>query len=111
MFANTRRQNSAGSNKLLSIGRQRLRMRPGNNVRTLWTDCCGNRRRPMETTLKRTLTTLVGGICESPLLRSYVVRSARRSFNVVYYHFVGEAEPHYRSFYGGCTIDRFAQDL
>jgi peptidoglycan/xylan/chitin deacetylase (PgdA/CDA1 family) len=31
--------------------------------------------------------------------------------NIVYYHWVGAPRPHYRSFYAGCTMERFRADL
>lgn len=60
---------------------------------------------------KNSLTNIVGRICECSLLRPYVRQSALRSFNVVYYHFIGRPAPHYQSFYSGCTLSRFENDL
>ena len=62
-------------------------------------------------TLKASVKSLIGTICESPLLRSHVRKSALRSVNVVYYHYVGRPAPHYDAFYCGCTISKFEDDL
>jgi peptidoglycan/xylan/chitin deacetylase (PgdA/CDA1 family) len=62
-------------------------------------------------TFKNTIKKVVGGICESRLLRPCVRRSAFRSVNVTYYHFVGNPEAHYKAFYSGCTVSKFADDM
>lgn len=61
--------------------------------------------------LKRIIKTVVGGACAAPLFRPWVQRTARNSINVAYYHQVGEPAPHYRAFYSGCKVTKFARDL
>jgi peptidoglycan/xylan/chitin deacetylase (PgdA/CDA1 family) len=60
---------------------------------------------------KGSIKSVLGAICESPLLRPQVRRSALRSVNVVYSHCVGNPGPHYTAFYNGCTAARFSEDL
>src|SRR5437764_3542957 len=61
--------------------------------------------------LKRAVKDVVGRVCQSAILRPYVRKAALGSINVVYYHYVGPAAPHYQAFYAGCTISKFEQDL
>jgi len=61
--------------------------------------------------LKRVLKNAAGVVCENPLFRPWIRDSALRSINVVYYHYVGDPGPHYQSFYSGCTLKKFANDL
>jgi peptidoglycan/xylan/chitin deacetylase (PgdA/CDA1 family) len=35
----------------------------------------------------------------------------QRTVNVVYYHYVGTADPHYCAFYRGCTAEKLSHDL
>jgi peptidoglycan/xylan/chitin deacetylase (PgdA/CDA1 family) len=61
--------------------------------------------------LKAIVKGSLGAAGASPLLRHYARRSALRSINVVYYHYVGLPGPHYCAFYKGCTAAKFAKDL
>jgi peptidoglycan/xylan/chitin deacetylase (PgdA/CDA1 family) len=61
--------------------------------------------------LKRYIKRAGGALCGSHLLTPLICSRARKSINVVYYHFVGEPAPHYDAFYAGCTLDRFSRDL
>src|SRR5205807_4650615 len=61
--------------------------------------------------LEQAVKNIVGRVCESAVLRPCVRKSALRSINVVYYHYVGEAAPHYQTFYTGCTVSKFERDL
>ena len=45
------------------------------------------------------------------LVRPLLVRSWHGTINVVYYHYVGTAQPHYSAFYRGCTVEKFSNDL
>lgn len=49
--------------------------------------------------------------CAGRLLWPITRQSLNGSVNVVYYHYVGRAQPHYAAFYRGCTTAKFAQDL
>jgi peptidoglycan/xylan/chitin deacetylase (PgdA/CDA1 family) len=60
---------------------------------------------------KGSIKSVLGAICESPVLRPNVRRSALHSVNVVYSHCVGNPGPHYTAFYNGCTASRFSKDL
>jgi peptidoglycan/xylan/chitin deacetylase (PgdA/CDA1 family) len=61
--------------------------------------------------LRGNLKRVIGTTCKSPLFRPYIVRSFEKSINVVYYHYIGSAAPHYRAFYNGCTTATFAEHL
>jgi peptidoglycan/xylan/chitin deacetylase (PgdA/CDA1 family) len=61
--------------------------------------------------LKSAIVNAVGRVFESAALRSVISRAARMTTNVIYYHYVGEAPPHYRAFNAGCTVARFEEDL
>jgi peptidoglycan/xylan/chitin deacetylase (PgdA/CDA1 family) len=61
--------------------------------------------------LRRFIKRAGGAVCGSPLFAPLIGSQARKSVNVVYYHFVGESAPHYDAFYAGCTLERFVTDL
>jgi peptidoglycan/xylan/chitin deacetylase (PgdA/CDA1 family) len=61
--------------------------------------------------VKGTIKNAIGIVCESPLLRPQVRRSALHSVNVVYSHYIGNPDPHYMAFYNGCTVSKFTEDL
>jgi peptidoglycan/xylan/chitin deacetylase (PgdA/CDA1 family) len=49
--------------------------------------------------------------CVGRFLWPVTRRSLQGSVNVVYYHHVGDPDPHYAAFYRGCTTSKFAEDL
>ena len=61
--------------------------------------------------LRNQIKHLAGALCSVRPLHPFVSSRHQDSVNVVYYHFVGSAAPHYEAFYSGCTVERFARDL
>jgi peptidoglycan/xylan/chitin deacetylase (PgdA/CDA1 family) len=61
--------------------------------------------------LKAVVKDLAGHVCEGPWFKGRITRTSQNSINVVYYHYVGDTSPHYDSFYCGCTITKFRDDL
>jgi peptidoglycan/xylan/chitin deacetylase (PgdA/CDA1 family) len=50
-------------------------------------------------------------LLQSALAAPFLRYCVRDTTNVVYYHLVGEAAPHYRLFYAGCTLPTFRGHL
>jgi peptidoglycan/xylan/chitin deacetylase (PgdA/CDA1 family) len=61
--------------------------------------------------IKRAIKHILGTVCESPMLRTYVRRHALECSTIVYYHYVGLPRPHYSEFDCGCTAAKFTRDL
>lgn len=61
--------------------------------------------------MKDAIKRVIGRASSSRLLRSVCTRHFRQRTNVAYYHCVGSSTPYYASFYSGCTVDRFREDL
>jgi peptidoglycan/xylan/chitin deacetylase (PgdA/CDA1 family) len=64
-----------------------------------------------QVTLKSLLKIGAGRVAQSKLVRPIAAKSAFRSVNVVYYHYVGRPDPHYQAFYSGCTLSKFEDDI
>ncbi|MBM3845572.1 MAG: hypothetical protein FJ405_04705 [Verrucomicrobia bacterium] len=61
--------------------------------------------------MKMMIKQLVGGIATSSILAPVMRRSLQSSINIIYYHRVGTPPSYYKSFFSGCTYERFERDL
>jgi peptidoglycan/xylan/chitin deacetylase (PgdA/CDA1 family) len=61
--------------------------------------------------VKDTIKRLIGRASSSRWLRSACIRQFGERTNVAYYHCIGPSTPYYASFYSGCTVERFREDL
>ena len=53
----------------------------------------------------------IAALAATPMAVYAIRHLARHDANIIYYHHVGGACPHYDAFYAGCTASRFADDL
>jgi peptidoglycan/xylan/chitin deacetylase (PgdA/CDA1 family) len=61
--------------------------------------------------MQRAIYGLFNFMLESSPLAPVVSQAARKTTNVIHYHFVGNPGPHYQPFFTGCTLARFEEDL